>query len=162
MEHIQIFPLSYCRLRIITPWRCPLAWFSCITCFWSCIIVSYFEWYLGSCPSLVIVMKDETCLGSSSRHSFSLFKEANMCRVITILLFSNCWRSSWAFSLFKEANMCWQNANCCMQGLALGRCSSRMQLKPAGSPALQQVLFHSSFKVPKLKTPPAPPPPPPL
>ncbi|KAM0861139.1 hypothetical protein ACQ4PT_046074 [Festuca glaucescens] len=55
-----------------------------------------------------------------------------------------------------------QCASSLSNGLALQRCSSRMQLKPAGLPALQQVLFHSSFKVPKLKTPPAPPPPPPL
>ncbi|KAM0907568.1 hypothetical protein ACQ4PT_016074 [Festuca glaucescens] len=43
-------------------------------------------------------------------------------------------------------------------GVGLRRCSSRMHLKPASSPAPQRVLFHSNFKVPKLKTP-APPPP---
>uniref|UniRef100_A0A453A7L6 Uncharacterized protein n=1 Tax=Aegilops tauschii subsp. strangulata TaxID=200361 RepID=A0A453A7L6_AEGTS len=57
-----------------------------------------------------------------------------------------------------------QCASSLSSGLALRRCSSRMtHLKPASSsssPAPQQVLFHSSFKVPKLKAP-APPPPPP-
>ncbi|XP_047061004.1 uncharacterized protein LOC124667804 isoform X2 [Lolium rigidum] len=51
-----------------------------------------------------------------------------------------------------------QCASSLSNGVGLRRCSSRMHLKPASSPAPQQVLFHSSFKVPKLKTP-APPPP---
>lgn len=56
-----------------------------------------------------------------------------------------------------------QCASSLSSGLALRRCSSRMtHLKPASSssPAPQQVLFHSSFKVPKLKAPVPPPPPP--
>uniref|UniRef100_A0ACD5V2C7 Uncharacterized protein n=1 Tax=Avena sativa TaxID=4498 RepID=A0ACD5V2C7_AVESA len=55
-----------------------------------------------------------------------------------------------------------QCASSLSNGLALRRCSSsRMHLKPGtSSPAPQQVLFHSSFKVPKLKTPNLAPPPP--
>ncbi|KAM3393573.1 hypothetical protein ACQJBY_014347 [Aegilops geniculata] len=56
-----------------------------------------------------------------------------------------------------------QCASSLSSGLVLRRCSSRMtHLKPASSssPAPQQVLFHSSFKVPKLKAPVPPPPPP--
>uniref|UniRef100_A0ACD5UXA0 Uncharacterized protein n=1 Tax=Avena sativa TaxID=4498 RepID=A0ACD5UXA0_AVESA len=52
-----------------------------------------------------------------------------------------------------------QCASALSNGLSLRHCSSRMHLKPGTSPAPQQVLFHSSFKVPKLKTPNPPPPP---
>lgn len=46
-----------------------------------------------------------------------------------------------------------QCASSLANGLALRRCSSRLRLRSSASPAPQQVLFPSSFKVPKLKTP---------